>query len=153
MYYTSPAKRATQTHKHSADVMGVDAEAIEDDLLQELDWGDWTGKRRSLYDEDSTQLAIVMDGNDWHAPGGESVNQVAGRVQQFLDSLEKAVDPDADEYVWVYTHRGAIRSYIGSQLGWPYPQIYGFTVPTASRTRLVKANGLWQIEFIGEPSV
>ena len=84
--FTSPAGRAKTTAALSIEPLGF--EPIRDERLLEVDVGDWAGMTAS----EMMEIAgpDVPDDpflRNYHAPGGESFEEMCARVQSFLDDL------------------------------------------------------------------
>ncbi len=95
--FTSPARRARDL------AALLSPEAIVDDRLQELDFGDWEGRRwqdlgREAIDAWSRGLP------DLSAPNGETLTAMAVRCASWLKSLQPSESP-----VLAVTHAGPIR--------------------------------------------
>lgn len=83
-----------------------------------------------------------------HPPGGESLIQVAQRVQMFLDQLERA---HANEHVLVVTHAGTLRAFRFLLEGWSYEEAEANTTPetlppNCSVTTYVRVATGWQLQ-------
>ncbi len=93
---TSPARRA----RDLAERLG--AAAVEP-LLQELDFGDWEGRRwQDLGRETVEEWRRTLP--DAAPPGGETLSAMAARCAEWLSSLDAA-----DGAVLAVTHAGPIR--------------------------------------------
>lgn len=149
----SPAERTRQTNILSGGVMGLTIETHIDDDLQELDQGEWTNCPRTLYDEPDIAAEMRRLGNDFAPPGGESMNDVAARIERCMNKLPALLNPDEPEHVWLHTHGVAIKSYVGKQLGWTHERTYKTPIDNVSRTRFVLRNGIWRLVFLNQPSI
>lgn len=88
--YTSTIKRAVTSGHILAEKLGMDrahVKTISD--LDEIDMGQWAGKLRSEIIVDDMLEEMERWGRDFKAHGGESHNEVARRVQNFLDLCVK----------------------------------------------------------------
>ncbi|HSX33115.1 MAG TPA: histidine phosphatase family protein [Candidatus Saccharimonadales bacterium] len=147
--FASPAERTLGTHKYSAEVMGLDLEPIIDLRLQEMDQGDWTNQPRTIYSQPSVQLAMRTLGRDFAAPGGQSMNDMADELADFLASLQP--DPEvAAEHIWVHTHGIKTKSWLGRIFGWTSEQTYRTAIDNASMTRIHGYGNDWAVEFINQ---
>lgn len=146
-FYSSPANRTKQTHTISSTVMGLTVEAILDDRLQELDQGSWTNQPRSLYDEPANKAEIARLQADFAPAGGESMNMVYRRTDEFLGDLVTDTGANETRHVWVHTHGVVIKTYVGKMLGWSHEQTYQTGVDNASLTRLVHDGSGWRLLF------
>lgn len=86
-FFTSPQGRALETAHVVAKTLG--AAALPDDRLQEIDFGEWQGLTRLDIDNLWPHLTDDVCDKTWYlrAPGGERYEQMAARVQAFLDQL------------------------------------------------------------------
>ncbi len=149
--YCSPAIRTKLTWQISSAVMGLSLEAQIDSRLQELDQGDWTNQPRSLYEEPANKRAMDEAGSDFAPPGGESINDVGKRMDDFFNSVSTPHATDPPSHLWIYTHGVAIKTWVGRRLcGWSHEQTYKTLIHNASLTRVVKQDGLWQPVFINQ---
>ena len=95
--FTSPAKRARNLAGR------LSREAIVDDRLQELNFGDWEGRRW----QDLGREAIDLWSQglpDSAPPNGETLTAMAARCASWLKSLQASEGP-----VLAVTHAGPIR--------------------------------------------
>ena len=86
-WYSSPQGRALETARIAAP---DGAKIIQDVRLAEIRVGKWSGKLRSEMAADAPDLFPPIAGPlDWYgkAPGGETLDELAGRVSQFLAEL------------------------------------------------------------------
>ncbi len=95
--FSSPARRARDLAAR------LSAETIVDPRLQELDFGDWEGRRW----QDLGREAI----EEWHTglpdsapPNGETLSAMAARCADWLASLDRGSKP-----ILAVTHAGPIR--------------------------------------------
>lgn len=86
-WYTSPQGRAVETARIAA--QGQDAQIVADARLREIEMGDWTGQMRSDIREAAPHLFEDPSAMSWYgqAPGGESLEDLAFRVRDFLTDL------------------------------------------------------------------
>lgn len=99
--FTSPLSRCLKL-AHSCGY----TEAIADQRLMEMDFGDWEMKPwNAIHDE---QLARWFD--NWVeecATNGESFRQLINRVESFLEELQQ----HSYQHVCIFTHAGVIRAF------------------------------------------
>ncbi|HSX43569.1 MAG TPA: histidine phosphatase family protein [Candidatus Saccharimonadales bacterium] len=147
---SSPAVRTMQTCEISTRVLfGTSKEPTSAPDFQELDQGDWTNKPRTLYDDPAIKERMARLGWDFRPPRGESMRMVASRALWRLGEL--AVDleaSDTPQHVLAFTHGVAIKTAIGTLLGWSHDETYKKTIDNVSRTRLLRANGRWHVSQI-----
>ncbi len=102
--FSSPLRRCLYTALELSKVTGIDIEVVE--VLQELDFGKWTGKsweELSKYPE----FWRIYEEETFSAPDGESLGDLKQRVRQFLRAFEKEKQGN---YV-CFTHSGVIRTF------------------------------------------
>lgn len=87
-------------------------------LLQEIDWGDWEGKKwsdlKADYPEDVEAL-LTADPN-FSTPNGDSLMSFAKRIDKTITELQLE---EHGEDIAVVTHEGTVRTMIPQLLGWP----------------------------------
>jgi broad specificity phosphatase PhoE len=133
--YTSPRERAQETA--AALTRRLDVPTLVDHDLDELDYGDWTGRR----------FAELQDSIAWHRfnvcreetaiPRGESMSQTAERGGRALKRIGMR-HPQGP--IALVTHADWIRTVIGHSLGIPFAALLKFQIPTASVTVLELTN-------------
>lgn len=122
--YASPLARA----RLLAEALG---KPVVDERLKEISFGEWELQR---FDD----IGISID--DWsadflgfHAPGGESVNEMAVRVMSWLEEL---MSRPAELPVVVVAHGGPLRVIAGHLLGVPAERWLGLDFACAHTTRI-----------------
>lgn len=122
--YASPLMRA----RLLAEALGT---PTVDDRLKEISFGEWELRR---FDD----IGIALE--DWsadflgfHAPGGESVSQMAERVQNWLDEL---LDSAPSLPVVIVAHGGPLRVIAGHLLGISADRWLGLDFACAQATRI-----------------
>jgi broad specificity phosphatase PhoE len=131
--YTSPAVRTRETGRLSLEAGGITVPVITDGRLQEMSQGPAEGMlRHSIYTKEVVEK-IQTELLDFKLPGGESMNDVADRMQNWLEDINFR---PGHETVAVYTHGFAIRCLVGRLLEWDHSGIRDNNVDNASATRL-----------------
>jgi probable phosphoglycerate mutase len=115
---TSPLRRARQT----AAVIFEPVEPVVDDLLTELDFGDFEGCNGVEAQQRRPGWDLWRDGG----PGGESLDQLAYRAQRFLDAL-----PPRGRSA-VVAHGYILRAIAARAVGWPPTAGRGLVCDTGS---------------------
>jgi len=131
----SPLQRAQAT----ALIAFPDLSISTNSCLNNLDLGDWSGKRKK-----DIQRDFPGDWERWihdpHAicfPGGESLKDVHQRARRFLRWFqESAAAPMA-----AVTHRSVIKCLVGAALGLDTDYFWKFHLDNGSVTRLVWESG------------
>jgi probable phosphoglycerate mutase len=152
--YFSPAERTKQTCRISllAARLALRRWPRKDLRLQELDQGDFTDRPRTLYDDPAIKAQMAAQGSRFRPPGGESMYDVANRMELFLGTVVRR-HGGGDRRVQAHTHGVAIKALVGRLLGWSHEQTYKAVVPNVSLTRIVKVGRLWQVVSFAEPTV
>jgi broad specificity phosphatase PhoE len=129
---SSPVQRAHETAQAIAQGRGLDVEPV--DALDEIDFGDWTGREFDV-------LAVDPDWHLWNthraiavAPRGESMRAAQGRVVAHLEATA-AANPGAT--IAMVTHCDIIRAAIAHVLGLSLDAVHRFDVDPASVSRLL----------------
>ncbi len=148
--FHSPAERSRRTCELSSRVMGLTVVAGVDDRLQELDQGEWTNQSRTVYQQPEIKRRMAELGGDFSAPGGESMNDVAARVNDFLGWLVASRSLEVAEHIWVHTHGVAIKSWVGREFGWPHDRTYQTRIDNTSLTRVALENDQWRLIFLNQ---
>lgn len=133
---SSPVQRARETAAAIAAGRGLEVEIAEP--LDEIDFGDWTGR---AFDT----LASDPDWHHWNEqravatpPRGESMAAAQARVFAHLQTLAQA---HPGESVAVVTHCDIIRAALAQVLGLSLDAVHRFDVDPASVSRI--AMGDW----------
>ncbi|WP_420402867.1 histidine phosphatase family protein [Nisaea sp.] len=111
--FVSPLGRARET----AELAGV-ADAAEEPLLIEMDWGAWEGQRLpDLRERFGKEMELnEARGLDFRPPGGESPREVQARMAALFDRLNR-LRPRPQSCLLV-THKGVIRAALALAFGW-----------------------------------
>ena len=131
--YTSDLERAMQTAQCIAERHGQPV--IADLRLREISFGDWEGL---TFDEIRTRWPGEVDawlGDSLHVapPGGETLAQVAERVQGALDDID---GENAGQTVLLVSHGGPLRVLLCLALGLEAQAHWRFRLDTASVSEL-----------------
>lgn len=104
--YHSPMVRTTQTAEALA---MAKLEMLADARLKEIGFGDWEMLEMAQLETDELKLVSAWRGSlDVAPPGGESVNDMQGRV---WSSLEEIIDQNRGKSVAVATHMMPTRAF------------------------------------------
>lgn len=131
---SSPARRARMTAEIALKAAGLCTELIIEPALHEVSQGEWEGHNRYEKQTDALLAATAKLGNDFKAPGGESVNDVIRRGRRLLGSFERDYSPEAT--IFAFTHGFFTRALVGDIQGWDYQTIRDTPTPNTSLTRL-----------------
>jgi ribonuclease H / adenosylcobalamin/alpha-ribazole phosphatase len=115
--FASPAVRTRQTADAVGETLGL--VVVEDEALQEIDFGDWAGRSFEALDPDPAWVRWNLDRPESAAPGGETASALAHRVAAWLTRLIAA-----GETVVAVSHADVIKAIVCRVLGlslnaWP----------------------------------
>ncbi|HEY0132111.1 MAG TPA: histidine phosphatase family protein [Allosphingosinicella sp.] len=143
--YSSPRERAWYTAREIAEPHGLKPAILDD--LDELDFGEWTGRSFA-------ELDALSEWQLWNSaratarpPDGESMAEAVGRASSALDGL--VADHDGETIVAV-SHCDVIRGIIARHLGLGLDHLLRFDVDPASVSRLTLGNWGARINSINE---
>jgi broad specificity phosphatase PhoE len=152
LYVSSPAKRTIQTHYVSAlEMTGMTIPPQINSQFQEMSWGAWERRPRSIADAPQIVRERERFGFDFAPPGGESYAMVGRRAMSALMELVRWV-PDGS-YIWVHTHKNVILSAVRPWMGWGPMQISSVKVGVVSRTRFRYQGGKLELISFNQPSI
>lgn len=125
--YSSPQLRATQTAETLAMVLGLQIRVAPE--IDEVDFGDWTGKSYEELDRLPEWRAFNTLRSTMRIPNGELLLETQARFIGLMDRL-CAVDPDGT--VALVSHADPIRLALAHQLGVPIDFLLRFAIAPAS---------------------
>lgn len=130
--YSSPQLRARATAQALGEALRADIRIAAE--LDELDYGDWTGRTFAEL-EASSQWRAFNSVRSWtRIPNGELMLEVQARVLGFV---ERALNDHSAETVALVTHADVIRAVLAYFLGVPIDLALRLEVSAASVTILV----------------
>jgi broad specificity phosphatase PhoE len=129
---SSPLQRARETAEIIAAPQQV--KVTVDDRLQEVEFGEWTGKTFAELSDHQSWRAYNQSRMLHHAPGGESFFQVQARAMEFLNHV---FDRGDGMVVAAVTHSDFVRALLTACLGMPLDYLLRLTVDPASVTELL----------------
>ncbi len=130
--YSSPRERAFYTAREIAEPHELGASVL--DALDEVDFGDWTG--RSFDELEGDPLWDSWNGarGTSRPPGGESMAEAVARA---VGGLAALADRYPDGCIAAVSHCDIIRGVIAHHLGLPLDNLLRFDIDPASVSRLV----------------
>jgi broad specificity phosphatase PhoE len=143
--YSSPRERAFYTARAIAEQHEMKPQVS--DKLDEVDFGDWTGRR---FDElEGDPLWDEWNGARGSArpPAGESMAEAVARG---VAGLEELAADHSDETIAAVSHCDIIRGVIAHYLGLPLDNLLRFDVDPASVSRVAIGNWGARIMTINE---
>ncbi len=126
--HSSPIQRARETADAIGAACGLPVAIAP--ALDEIDFGDWTGRAFAELDADPRWREWNEQRATARAPGGETMDEALTRASAHLATL---VD---DERVAVVTHCDLIRGLVCRALGLSFDHLHRFAVDAGSLTRL-----------------
>jgi broad specificity phosphatase PhoE len=147
---TSPLVRAAET----AAAFVSAADVVTDERWLELDYGDWDG--RPVADVSADSWSRWRKDLSFRPPGGESLDELGGRIRGALEDLVAA--PPGDHVV-VVTHVSPIKAAVawalgvGDEIGWrTYLDTGSITrLRVEGRRALTAFNVVPAVEAVDEP--
>lgn len=143
--HASPLERAQSTARALAERLNLPVRTVDD--LQEVDFGDWTGR----------SFAELEGNSDWAhwnahraaaaAPGGESMAQAQARAMEHVLGAAQELPGGT---IAMVTHCDIIRAVVCAVLGLSLDRILAFDVDPASITRLTVDRGQGRLHSLNE---
>lgn len=110
--YCSPMERTIETAEAIGEGLGIGVTIAEE--LNELDFGEWTGKTFQELDADANWLPFNVRRSTVRIPGGESMPEVQLRVVRFMLQLHEERSGDQ---IALVSHGDVIRAALAYWLG------------------------------------
>lgn len=107
---------------------------VFDDLLIEIDMGEWTGATFDALHADPRWATWNAERATARCPGGESMGEARARIAELM-AREAARRPD--RVIALVTHSDLIRAAVCDVLGLGLAGVHGFSIDPASVTRVV----------------
>jgi ribonuclease H / adenosylcobalamin/alpha-ribazole phosphatase len=142
---SSPRERAYYTARAIAERFEQKVRIV--DALDEIDFGDWTGRRFDELERDPLWREWNAARSSARPPGGESMAEVALRARAAIEEL--AVEYDGGTIAAV-SHCDVIRGVIASFLGLPFDNLLRFEINPASVSRIEVSSGHARILSVNE---
>ena len=114
---SSPITRAVETAKPLAERLKLPI--IENDLIQEVDYGDWAGASFEVLKKDKKWKSAIKDPKKMVFPDGETSEHINRRLLKFISSLEDTFADD--DIVACYSHNDIIAMLIVHMMKWQIP--------------------------------
>ena len=125
--YSSPLDRARETAGRLAERFGL--EVRNSSGLEELDYGDWTGRTLDSLAADPIWQQFNRQRAATRIPRGETMGEVVDRATSAVDEM-RAEHPDA--LVAAVTHGDVIRALLASWAGMPLDHMLLLEIAPAS---------------------
>ncbi len=125
--YASPMERARQTAEALAEAAGTGVTVREE--LNELDYGEWTGKSYAELEGDPLWRAFNSFRGGTRIPGGETMLEVQARVAGLMLALRSELPGGR---IALVSHADTIRAALAHFLGLPMDFFLRLALDTAS---------------------
>jgi broad specificity phosphatase PhoE len=125
--YSSPLERALETAEPIARAMKL--EVRKSDALNEIDFGEWSGKTFEQLDSDERWRHFNSCRSTASVPGGESFLEVQNRV---LKEIDRLAHEHRDARVAIVSHADPIKAVIGYFAATPIDLIQRFEISPCS---------------------
>ncbi len=145
--YSSPLERALETAEPTARAVGK--QIIQDERLQELDFGDLTGKAFTELRETAIWQEVHHQPSDVQFPGGESPQEAQRRAVQGVRAVHAAYETGI---VALFTHADTIRLTLAHFLQMPLVAYYSLVTDPASISVLYYTRNTVRIAGINIPA-
>jgi len=143
--YSGPLERARETGAVLAERLGRPLGAASG--LDELDYGDWTGRTLESLSDDPTWRAFNASRSTTRIPGGESMDEVVARAGAELERLRRA---HPGGLVAAVSHGDVIRGLLLHALGVSLDHIHRLEIAPASVSVLrLFEEKVWQVLTVG----
>lgn len=143
--YSSPRERAYYTARAIADQHEMKVEVS--DALDEVDFGDWTGKSFDDLEGDPAWDAWNSARGSARPPEGESMGEAVTRA---IAGIEEMARLNPDRTVAAVSHCDIIRGVVAHYLGLPLDNLLRFDVEPASVSRLVVGEWGARVQSVNE---
>lgn len=125
--FCSPLPRTLSTAEMLGEAMGV--EPVTAELLQELEFGCWTGRTREELERDSRWKVFNTFRSGTRIPGGETMLEAQARMVKFMEEVRER---HPAEVVAMVSHGDPIRAALTFFLGMPLDLWLRLEISTAS---------------------
>jgi broad specificity phosphatase PhoE len=143
--YSSPRERAYYTAREIAD--RYEAKVRVSDSLDELDFGDWTGRSFDALEGDPLWDAWNQSRSTARPPRGEGM---AEAVERAVAEIRRLANDHPDQTIAAVSHCDIIRGVIAHFLGLPLDNLLRFDIDPASVSRLAVGDWGAQVMSVNE---
>jgi broad specificity phosphatase PhoE len=145
---SSPMDRARETAELIA--AGTNRSVVIDEELQELDFGEWTGKSFNELMQDERWKAYNRHRSVNGAPGGEFLVHVQVRAWNAVERVIARHKHESDAIIAVVTHGDVVRALLMLFLGMPLDHLHRFEVFTASVSEVLLSDAYPQVLMVNQ---
>ena len=139
---SSPMERALETAEPLACVLGLGV--IQDQGLNEVDFGDWTGRTLAELDDLPGWRRFNERRSSTRIPGGEILAEVVGRILAALEQMHRSPELTG-RLVAVVSHGDVLRSLVAHCIGMDPDAIHRIEIAPASVSILACEEGSWRL--------
>jgi broad specificity phosphatase PhoE len=143
--YAGPLERARETAEPIAEAAGVAVRS--EPALDELDYGGWAGRTWDELRGDPAWAAWNADRMQGRPPGGETLEELQGRVAGWLDAVRGR---HAGERVAAVSHAEPIRAALVWVLGAPLAAFDRLEIGPASISVVVAGDWGFRVHSVNE---
>jgi probable phosphoglycerate mutase len=133
---SSPRKRARETAALLGEAVGLKPHIS--DLLDEIDFGHWSGRSFGDLDGDPDWRRWNESRDTARTPGGETMSDVAERVVAQFEILRRG---HGDGHHLLVTHSDVIKAAVCHYLGLPFRHVFDFDIDPATVTSIAAGDG------------
>lgn len=126
--------RTGPLHRARATANKLEAPVEVDDALNEIDYGEWTGRRPAQLSSDPAWRDWNVKRGAARVPGGESMQEVQDRAVEVVECLRR---DRSNTRVALVSHGDVLRAILVFYLGMPLDYLARLTVAPGSATLLV----------------
>jgi probable phosphoglycerate mutase len=143
--FTSPQPRAWETAEIISTVLGMPP--LVEDALDEIDFGDWTGRLFADLDADPRWAAWNTGRATARPPGGEAMHEAQSRVLRWIETLHAR---HAGTTVLAVSHADVIKAALLAHLGLTLDAHHRLDVAPASLSALDIWPGGGRLRFLND---
>jgi probable phosphoglycerate mutase len=143
---SSPITRAMETAQPLADLTGLPI--ITNDLLMEVDYGDWTGWRFEDLKEKPAWQEVLQKPLAMQFPNGENIAQIEQRMRTFIRYLVETYSEK--DVVVCYSHADLLCIMIALCVELPLLHYRNLTISPAAVSALSYGQQKWKIHFLNQ---
>jgi broad specificity phosphatase PhoE len=143
---SSPALRVRSSSEIIGKVVQMPVEFV--DGLNEWHIGDWEGRTYLDIKKNEPDMYQKWSADPIHnaPPGGESIQQLAGRAAK---QLQEMIEKFTGKQIALITHAGIIRSIIVHALEMPVENFWRISIPTGSISKVDFSDNFATVHFLG----
>jgi probable phosphomutase (TIGR03848 family) len=127
--YSSPLERAQETAEPIASRLDLEVES--DPRLNEVDFGDWTGRTLAELDGTRGWIAFNTRRSTTRIPGGETMSEVLARALESLNQIRQR-HRASGALIAVVSHADVLRSVLAHCVGIPLDHMQRIEISPAS---------------------